>query len=92
MHMWGVGGLWGWPGPTLWHCLALKTGGRKNEDRNEDRLVSHAQPTFVCGCAVLCCRRLAPLVVQPEALSGLHQIQDGDCVVAVSCGVPCIII
>lgn len=30
------------------------------------------------------CRRLAPLVVQAEALGGLHQVEDGDCVVAVS--------
>jgi hypothetical protein len=31
-----------------------------------------------------CCnRRLAPLMVEPQAVGGLHQIQEGDCVIAV---------
>jgi hypothetical protein len=29
-------------------------------------------------------RRLAPLMVEPQAVGGLHQIQEGDCVIAVS--------
>lgn len=41
---------------------------------------------YVCVCV---CRRLAPLVVQPEALAGLHEVTDGDCVVAVSASSSC---
>lgn len=46
-------------------------------------------PVPCAGClnvtAATCCnRRLAPLMVEPQAVGGLHQIQEGDCVIAVS--------